>query len=374
MHKRLLLISFDAVGNDELDKLNKLPNFKKYCASGKIWAPMTTIFNSNTYPIHASISTGKVPGEHGLYSNTVPEFDTSDRQWNYDSRLLKGQTIWQYAHSLGVKVASSFWPVTCFDKCIDYHIPEAMSRKNESQLLLNLRAGSKFLQLKEFLRHRHFLDGIKQPNLDNFSRACMCDMLRETDARFAMMHLTCYDTLCHLHGKGSKEADFALTHLDESLGLLAEAAGEDTKIIVFSDHSQLNVEKNLHLNKILNLDESGYFHYTGGSAFFIDNGIDSQKIEQIKKQVLSTKGVGRLLTDSEMKEAGYPADLCPFGVCGKVGYAFDSHDHEVATHGYPVDYENFGTFCAINDPDEKMQLSSILDINTLVKQQLRLMR
>ena len=99
-----------------------------------------------------------------------------------------------------------------------------------------------------------------------------------------------------------------------------------------------------------------------------------EKIEEIKQQVTQINGVGRLLTDEEMCQAGYPAKLSPFGVCAKVGYAFDRHNHEVATHGYPVDYENFSTFCAINDPDEKMQLNSILDINTLVKQQLRLMR
>jgi len=332
------------------------------------------VFVSNTYPIHTSISTGKVPGEHGLYTNTVPDYEGLDRRWNYDSRLIQGETIWQYAKKQGLKVASSFWPVTAFDKSIDYHIPEAMAKEDESQLLLNLRAGSKLLQIKEFLRHRHFLNGIRQPNLDNFSRACMCDILRETDAQFAMMHLTCYDTLCHLHGKGSREADFALKHLDESLGMLAEAAGEDTKIIVFSDHSQLNVHTNLHLNDLLSLTPKGYFQYAGGSAFFINEGLSENEVQTIKQRTLTLDGVARELTPDELTQSGYPKETTPFGVCGEVGYAFDRHGHEVATHGYPVDYPAYGTFCAVNDPSEEMQLSSILDINTLVKQQLKSMR
>ena len=49
----------------------------------------------------------------------------------------------------------------------------------ENQVLLNLRAGSKWTQLKALLRHGKILSGVRQPNLDRFSTLTMLDIIRE---------------------------------------------------------------------------------------------------------------------------------------------------------------------------------------------------
>ena len=92
MGKKLLLVSFDAVGSDELTILRELPNFKRIFANGSIFPNLKTVFISNTYPVHSSIATGVVPGEHGLNSNIMLQPHNPNPWWNYDSRLL----LWSY--------------------------------------------------------------------------------------------------------------------------------------------------------------------------------------------------------------------------------------------------------------------------------------
>ena len=59
--------------------------------------------------------------------------------------------------------------MTAYAKDIAYNVPESAAGMGENQVLLNLKTGSKWTQLKAFVRHGKILDGIKQPNLDNFS-------------------------------------------------------------------------------------------------------------------------------------------------------------------------------------------------------------
>ena len=51
MGKKLLLVSFDAVGSDELTILRELPNFKRIFANGSIFPNLKTVFISNNSQI-----------------------------------------------------------------------------------------------------------------------------------------------------------------------------------------------------------------------------------------------------------------------------------------------------------------------------------
>ena len=392
---KLILISFDAVGSDELDELLALPNFGRLVKQGMLFRDMKTVFISNTYPVHTSIATGVPPGMHGIISNTFID-PAEEGAWCYDSRRIKAKTLWRAAREKGLKTASVLWPVTGYSKDINWNLPEVVIRKGENQVVQNLKAGSFFIQMQAFFRHRSLMHGISQPSLDNFGVHVMRDIIREKKPDFMLLHLTSFDTICHEFGRTAPETKKALEYLDGFLGMICAVLEKDTTVIVFSDHAQLDVYTNLHPN--LMLEQAGFlkqietydevfkknvniisdyryfFHYAGGSAFLFAKfsaAENNEEIEYIKKAVLEIRGVDRLLSAEEMKESGfgsasplYPAGAL-FGICAKEGYHFGDTHYEKGTHGYPLDRPHYTTFCAVNKKTEGVACTSVLDITKL---------
>ncbi len=374
MKRKLLLVSFDAVGSDELPILRDLPNFRRIFANGSIFPDLRTVFISNTYPVHASIATGTVPGVHGLNSNVMLQPDNPKPWWNYDSRLLQAEPIWVKAAKKGMKTAAVMWPVTAYAKNIVWNVPEIMVREGESQVIANLRTGSKLPQLLSYVLHRKLLNGILQPERDRFASACMLDAIHLIRPDLMLMHLTAYDSLCHEYGRNSEQTRTALREMDHNLGMLYDASGQDTSVIVFSDHSQLNVHTAVDPNRLLEMmgyltyhedgtvtDARAFFQNCDGSSFFFNRGLETEQIELIRDAVLADTSTERLLTEAEMKESGY-SGKAEFGICAKPGYYFRAVHNEKATHGYPTDYPNYAVFFAVSDPWPALETNSILEV------------
>ena len=377
MRKKLLLVSFDAVGSDELVRLREMPNFKRIFAKGSVFPGLKTVFISNTYPVHASIATGVVPGVHGLISNVMVQPEKTRPWWNYDSRLLKAKPLWDLAAAKGLKTAAVMWPVTAYAKNIRWNVPEIMTREGESQVSANLRTGSKLIQLYSYLRHKNLLRGIEQPERDRFAAASMGDIISLGHPDLMLMHLTAYDSMCHKYGKGTPETDDALREMDMMLGMLADRAGFSegkTTVIVFSDHSQLNVHTAVDPNRILDVlgylrykedgtvtDARAFFQNCDGSSFCFNRELDEDQLELVKNAVLADTAVERLLSDEEMAESGY-AGQAAFGVCAKRGFYFNAVNLEKATHGYPTNYPDYDVFFAVSEPWPEPESRSILEV------------
>ena len=377
MRKKLLLVSFDAVGSDELVRLREMPNFKRIFANGAVFPGLKTVFISNTYPVHASIAAGVVPGVHGLISNVMVQPEKARPWWNYDSRLLKAKPIWDLAAAKGLKTAAVMWPVTAYAKNIRWNVPEIMTREGESQVSANLRTGSKLIQLYSYLRHKNLLRGIEQPERDRFAAASMADIISLGHPDLMLMHLTAYDSICHKYGKGTPETDDALREMDLMLGMLADRAGFSegkTSVIIFSDHSQLNVHTAVDPNRILDVlgylrykedgtvtDARAFFQNCDGSSFCFNRELDEDQLELVKNAVLADTAVERLLSNEEMAESGY-AGKAAFGVCAKQGFYFNPRNAEKATHGYPTDYPDYDVFFAVSEPWPEPESRSILEV------------
>lgn len=401
----MLIISFDSIGDKELDRLAQYPTISSFIKSSAVFRDVRTVFVSNTYPIHASVITGVTPGRHGVTSNMQP-FPKRYSAWNNREDNIRVKTLWQAAEEQGIKTAAVFWPVTAYSKTISYNIPEVMAPPGKSQLLTSLKAGSVFLQIKMFLRYRKLLDGINQPNLDNFSTACMADILREYNPGLALVHLTAYDSLCHKNGKDSDAVTKAYEAMDKNLAILLEAAG-DRDVIIFSDHSQINVhtvvEPNIMLAELGLLShnrstsgdeyqagESGCFiECCGGSAFFHAGKLEMRQTEEVREKIAASEWFRRFLSDDEMCEAGYTsaAEKPPvnpssrtrpegaytsaaFGFCAKEGFCFDTHASIYkGNHGYPLDMPDYKVFYIVRGsgftPGTVTHGESLLDIAPL---------
>jgi hypothetical protein len=394
---RLLIISFDAAGDRVFDRIAALPNTAAFLCGAALARDVNSVFLTNTYPIHASVVTGLSQAEHGLVSNTSP-FPERYPQWQYRSSCIKKKTLWDAAAEKGLSVAAVLWPSTGDAKEIRWNMPEMFPHPGDNQLLLNLKNGSKGMQLLFWLRYRHLLEGIAQPARDRFAAACMADLLRNKKPDLALMHFTAYDSLCHRHGEDFAVLDQALGVLDEELGKLLDAAGDETAVILFSDHAQLPAETTVLPNEILaNMGlirraaegghagdyagghawgyapgETGCFiECCGGSAFFHPGRLET--IDAILKKLEESEGFNRWLSPDELQKCG--RGNLPAGFCALPGYQYEAFDAgEKGQHGYPEDYEGYKVFYAVRAPaiqaGKEFQGGSLLDIAPLA---LRLM-
>jgi hypothetical protein len=372
----LLIISFDAVGDDEFERLAGYPAIGAFIKSAAVYRDVSTVFVSNTYPIHTSVATGLPPGQHGLRANTEAR-PVRDPVWNSNEDGIQTRTLWQAAREEGIDTAAVFWPVTAYSKTIRWNMPEVLARPGKSQLLTSLRAGSPLTQLQLFLKHRKLFEGVKQPQLDNFATACMCDILRRKKPGLALIHFTAYDTLCHMHGKGGRELDTAFEALDKNLAALLEAAKDEGDVLIFSDHSQINVHTVVTINDLIcdmEPDEC-FFECCGGSAFFHSNGLSEWRIDEVKRRVEKSEGFRRFLMPEEMRQSGYQGHAA-FGIAAQAGYCYEAYPKDIkATHGYALDMPDYKVFYMARGFGLKSGEhtgGSLLDIAPLVAKRLKL--
>lgn len=365
---KLLIISFDAVSDCEFERFLQYKSFTEFAGLCSTYRQVSSVFLSNTYPVHTSVITGKAPAIHGITSNTKP-FPVKNPVWITNEQEIRIKTLWQAAAENNITTAAVLWPVTAFSKTIRYNIPEAHTLPGKNQILTNLASGSKLLQLKMFLKHGKLLDGINQPALDNFSTACMSDIIREHAPGLALIHLTAYDSICHQHGRNSNMIKTASDAMVKNLETLLKAAGDDYNIILFSDHGQLNVHTSITPNELLVekglLSEKCFFKCCGGSAFFHSGSLSSEETLEIKDSITKSEGFFRFLTDTEMYESGHGNNT--FGFCAKEGYFYEAFkSKEKATHGYPVDMPGYKVFYMVRAKGFKQgsvtATGSLLDI------------
>ena len=377
----MLIISFDAVGDNEFERLMEYPAFSAFSKQAAIFRGVPTMCPSNTYPIHASIVTGVLPCVHGLRSNTEP-FPSRFPVWNNHEDGIRARTVWQAAAESGIDTAAVFWPVTGYSKTIRWNIPEMMPRPGKNHFVTLFKAGSKRLQVRMFLRYRRLLDGINQPNRDDFAAACMADILRRHKPGLALMHLTAYDSLCHRNGRGSEALKEGFEALDRNLSVLLEAAG-DRDVLILSDHSQLNVHTAFEPNELfverglmsrekdawIPGAEGCFFECCGGTAFFHAGGLAESQIDELREAIERNSGFRRYLTDSEKHDSGYGG--AAFGFCAKEGYSFLAFGpgHK-AEHGYPADMQDYNVFYLARgfglQPGSIHTGGSLLDIAPLI--------
>ena len=376
---KLLIISFDAIASDVWENtLARYRNAATFAGDAETVLGVESIFLTNTYPIHCSVATGKMPGEHGVYNN-VSAFPEPHPKWTTQASAIKAPTLWQAAASAGLRVAAVLWPCTGGSPHISYNIPEIPPVPGQNQIRANLKAGTKLLQLNMLFRYGKLLNGIKQPDLDNFVTTAAADILRRKKPDLTLVHFTCGDAFGHEYGRNLSLLEPAYKALDENLGRLIEAAGEETAVIVFSDHACLDVHTEITPNDVLvdmgllvrkeGLYEPGagrcYFECCGGSAFFQAGSLLEGDIGPVRKRIAGLEGFSRFLTEEEMRGSGR-AELS-FGFGLKQGFAAYSYPSgHKGDHGYPVDTPDYKVFYAVKgkgyEPGAIRYGGSLLDL------------
>lgn len=383
MKKRILVFSVDAMVCEDLERLLKMPNGKKYLAEGcRVTDGMCTIYPSVTYPAHVSMITGCYAGTHGVTSNF--SFPARDREqsWLW-SGGYQTDDIFKAAKRAGYTTAAISWPATANHADIDWLMAEYWMPKKGDTLYSSFRdAGSSEAMLDIIGANACFLpegyerggrkNFMKWPQVDEFIIHVACQLIREQAPEVTFVHIGLFDAWRHTYGVFGPHIDRALAFLDRYLGDLMEAcrtAGvlEETNLVLVSDHGQRNICRVVNPNVLL-ADQGFLKTDTAGNvlswdAFSFSNAMSAliylrdPEDEVLKNRVYccleryrteGVYGIGQIFTSEEIwkKERLKGAFSFVIESDGYTSFAdsavrpltqpFDNRDYRFghATHGY----------------------------------------
>lgn len=381
--KRVMVISFDAVGTRDLEFLRTLPNFGSFLKEAALCPHVNSTCPSITYPAHTSIVTGRMPKNHGIINNTRMQPGREKADWVYQRKYIKVPTLYDAAKRKGKSTAALLWPVVGRSG-MDYYVPEVMvTRRWQTQVLVNAVNGPVRYQLELNRRFGRLRDGIRQPALDHFIQACALYTIRKYNPDLFLLHLTDVDTNRHIYGVHHPKVTEALRRHDDRLGEIMTALSEsgdmnDTSVVILGDHYQKDVHKIAFLNHALwkeglltvkngrlkqwraiskTCDGSCYLYLKDGDRADRGLGIRVRALmERLMEQ--GSYGIGRIFSAEEAAALG--ADpACFLMLEAKEGWYFlDGWEQPVravqdekrqkmrGTHGYLPQGEDYQTFFA----------------------------
>lgn len=381
--KRVMIISFDAVGRKDLDFLKTLPHFSRFFQTGALCEHVNSVYPSLTYPAHTSIITGRKPCHHGVVNNTLLQPERERADWVYQRKYIKSTTLYDEAKKKGLRTAALLWPVVG-QSGIQYAVPEIMvTRKWQNQILVNALNGPIFYQLDLNRRFGHLRDGIRQPALDDFIQACALYTLEKYNPELFLLHLADVDTNRHIYGVEHEKVTAALQRHDRRLGEILkklEETGnmEETSVILLGDHYQKNAGNIAYVNYFL--QKEGLLQIKDGQIkswlavakscdgscylYLNDSARKDTALQKRVKDLLeklaarADYGISRIFTGQEAAKLGADPS-CFLMLEAKEGWVFldgweqeqkavrEEKEHFVrGTHGYLPCGEDYQTFFA----------------------------
>jgi predicted AlkP superfamily pyrophosphatase or phosphodiesterase len=281
--RHVLVISVDGLGAclyDHLAAKLHISNLLRLRREGSYAERVLGVYPTVTYPSHTTIVTGRMPAEHGIYSNlSSREPGKNLEEWFWFAKAIKVPTLWDEARAHRLTTGAVFWPVTA-GAPIDWDVPEIWDPQKPLQVDPSYIAkyatpGLLFEALLEI--------GPPQPGqeLDVTRSRLATFILKKHKPNLLLVHLVDLDEEEHQFGPDSPQAAATLEKIDGHLGeLLAadQAAGlaDSTDVFIVSDHGFLPVEEEIKPNVLfvkaglLTADEKG--NVSGGRIATVANG------------------------------------------------------------------------------------------------------
>lgn len=367
----IIMISLDAVSNDDVDYLLTLPNFSKLAAYGCLHREVDSVFVTNTYSVHTSISTGELPGVHGLFDNVIDNKNPKIEHWRAHKRYIKVKTLPTRATERGMVICSMMYPATPGEK-IRYHIAEIPGSENI------LKRGAAFLRytsfgwmFRKYVHYGRYLRPFNYYGMDTFIGHVAPPLIAKQKADLYLLHLLNVDAKKHRTGIDSEETKAALRHCDGLLGMILSGMQELEKqkggnpdealsamnVLIFSDHACKNVDHKVDIHSILLKHgvtrDMAFFHSTSGACFLhVEKDIsaeDRKHLDEAIAELRSMPCIARELTEEEMVGSGARDIGYECGFATKSGYGFGLVYR--GQHGYTLDTEDYKIFYLEIGPD-----------------------
>ncbi|WP_409035726.1 alkaline phosphatase family protein [Leptospira bandrabouensis] len=371
-----------------------------------------TINPSVTYPAHTSMVTGKDPGEHGIYNNTLSDpFEKNDGGWMWYAEDILVPTLWDLAKENHKTTANVFWPVTV-GAGIDWNLPQYWRKKiPEDDKLLRVLS-TKNLHKEAELAVGTPLNDVSKDEV-KLNTAAWLFQKKKPDLMF--VYTTDLDTNHHGFGPGSEKALSRLVEIDKAIFLFLKSVGAFTPkgpaVVIVSDHGFHSAEAVCAPNVLLKQkgyinDDTGTFQLTfkssGGSAILLPGtnvNVSTEEMNFIVSEVLTAcpgaewvpvstneklGGVTNSTTESEenriLPKKIHPQALGMFRTKGPLffsgtrkGEVYTKSQSKIHGHGYWNLNPEMKTIGFVYDPTgKKHQFHSVKDVFFIVKDMLGL--
>jgi Type I phosphodiesterase / nucleotide pyrophosphatase len=280
--RHVLVISVD--GMRSIDYVSpppglRIPNLRRLMAAGSFAEAVEGVYPTLTYPSHTTLVTGRLPAEHGIYTNlSSREPGKNPRDWFWFASAIKEPTLWDEAHEHHLISASVAWPVTA-GASIDWDVPEIWDPAKPAAA--NALYVAKFMNPAVALELLTALGPPHPGTEDDANRVRIASyFLTEHKPNLTLVHLEGLDEAEHAAGPASPRADQALERIDGHIAELLDAVKKaglaaSTDVFVLSDHGFLPVERHIRPNVLLakagllTVDAAG--NVTGGKITTVAN-------------------------------------------------------------------------------------------------------
>lgn len=256
-----------------------IPNLLKLKAEGSYAEGVYGDYPTVTYPSHTTIVTGRMPAEHGIYTNLSSRVaGQNPNDWFWFAKAIKVPTLWDEARRNHLTTASVFWPVTA-GADIDWDIPEIWDPKVGVGDPMYVAKFATPGLLFDALMTMGMPKTLKDNDTTRMNLAIF--LLKKYKPNLLLIHLEELDAIQHRVGPDSPETAKTMEGLDARVGdMLAaiQAAGLEasTDVFVVSDHGFLPISRTIQPNVMLVkaglLTANDQGEVTGGKIATVSNG------------------------------------------------------------------------------------------------------
>lgn len=288
MQQKLIVLSADALTNEDMTYLVTLPNFQKYLAGGCCVKQVRSIYPTCTYPCHTTMRTGVWPDKHGVVCNYGIVPGELDPPYEWDNKVVRWEEdIFRAAKRAGLTTASICWPVTGNHPYIDYLIAECWPKKTGITFLETFKSYGSSEEVLEIARTQ--MEGYSfdaTPAFEKFQIRCACEFIKKYQPDLLMLHPGNVDGYKHKYGISNEHVTKGIEEIDQFIGEImgtVEESGllECTNFVLTSDHGQIDVERYvspnvklieaglMHLNESGEMDDWEAYCMTNGSSALV---------------------------------------------------------------------------------------------------------
>lgn len=369
----VILISISGLRSDfssgaEASRL-RAPTIQSLRAKGSFAIGVESVFPSQTNPAHATIATGTLPADHGIYSN-YPFNDGSATQAEEQyasAKEIKTDAIWELAGRAKLITAAVGFPVTA-DAAINFNLPDNFEEPGaklddnppglRDKILSALKPESAAKPVGR--KDKVFI----QPQ-DLFRAAAAVYLIEKHHPNLLLINFSSFDVVQRRYGVLSEESVNSLEQIDALVKKIDDATiraqiSDDTTFIIVSDHGAARIEREFSPNVTLakkgwlSTDSQGHIvswravaqTFGGSAAIFVRNPQDENFVREVEElfseqyekpdspiwRVISRRDAARLGADPR---AALYLDAAPsYVMSSRTTGSTISKAAERAAHGY----------------------------------------
>jgi len=294
---KILLVGIDGLDWSLLKSMmSELPAINSIAQSG-FADEMPSIFPPDSIPSWISIFTGMDPSEHGIL-DSVDYFKKSYQDFSVDTSAFRGKTFWDIAGSKGKRVivvnpfmAYPPWPVNGIMSSGPVFLTGETKTFSDSNLTIDVPPLGGIVG---FPKKRELVDFYENTKSETSSIVeYTCNLMQNSEWDLTFLTLLTVDRICHFYwryydkydptypgpSKLSAVVPDFLRFIDSCVKKLVDSAGQDTIVMLVSDHGHaMRPPYFFNLNQLLM--ESGYLiskakkHSIPGPRLFIEKAKD----------------------------------------------------------------------------------------------------